>query len=144
MAALNVVYDRLKELGLQRFCLEAHSTKAGKQKVVDELRRTLEAETTHDGNTLERELQALLRVRDELNAYARELHTVVQPFGLTVFRANARLAQLAGVPDVRGPLPWTHPLEITREPSRRASKAFVEPQWICMSGSRSRRNGLSV
>jgi very-short-patch-repair endonuclease len=115
MAALNVVYDRLKELGLQRFCLEAHSTKAGKQKVVDELRRTLEAEANHDGDALERELQALLRVRDELNAYARELHTVAQPFGLTVFRANGRLAQLAGVPDVRGPLPWTNPLETTRE-----------------------------
>ena len=114
MAALNVVYDRLKELGLQRFCLEAHSTKAGKQKVVDELRRTLEAETTHDGDALERELQALLCVRDELNAYARELHSVVQPFGLTVYRANARLAQLAGAPDVRGPLPWTNPLEVTR------------------------------
>src|ERR1019366_1843428 len=27
MAALNVVYDRLKQLGLQRFCVEAHSTK---------------------------------------------------------------------------------------------------------------------
>src|ERR1022692_1998941 len=114
MAALNVVYDRLRELGLQRFCLEAHSTKAGKQKVVDELRRTLEAETTHDGDALERELQALLRVRDELNAYARELHSVVQPFGLTVYRANARLAQLADVSDQRGPLPWTNPLEVTR------------------------------
>jgi len=114
MAALNVVYDRLKELGLQRFCLEAHSTKAGKQKVVEELRRTLEAATTPDGDALEQELQGLLRVRDELNAYARELHTVVQPFGLTVFRANARLAHLAGVPDVRGPLPWTNPLETTR------------------------------
>lgn len=63
MAALNVVYDRLKQLGLQDFCLEAHSTKAGKQKVIDELRRTLEAETTRDGDALERELQSLLRAR---------------------------------------------------------------------------------
>lgn len=115
MAALNVVYDRLKELGLQDFCLEAHSTKAGKQKIIDELRRTLDAETNRDGDALERELQALLRVRDELNAYARELHAIIQPFGFSIYRANARLAQLNAVPDVRGPLPWLNPLDASRE-----------------------------
>jgi len=115
MAALNVVYERLKELGLQRFCLEAHSTKAGKQKIIDELRRTLEAETADDGDALDRELQALLRVREELNAYARELHAPVQPLGLSVFRANARLAQLCRVADVRGRLPWHNPLEASQE-----------------------------
>jgi len=52
MAALNVVYERLQELGLQQFCLEAHSTKAGKQKIVDELRRTLEAENGAPGDAL--------------------------------------------------------------------------------------------
>jgi very-short-patch-repair endonuclease len=115
MAALNVVYDRLKELGLQRFCLEAHSTKAGKHKVIDELRRTLEAETSNDGDALDRELQALLRVRDELNKYARELHVPVQPLGLSVYKANARLSHLVSVPEVRGPLPTTNPLEASRD-----------------------------
>ena len=115
MAALNVVYERLKELGLQRFCLEAHSTKAGKQKVVDELRRTLEAEVCSDGDALERELQALLRVRNDLNSYARELHTSAQPLGVSVYRANARLAQLADVADVRSPMPWADVLGVSRD-----------------------------
>lgn len=115
MAALNVVYERLKELGLQRFCLEAHSTKAGKQKIIDELRRTLEAEPNRDWDALERELQALLRVRDELNAYARDLHAVIQPLGRSVYRANARLAQLADAPDFRGSLPWANPLDTSRD-----------------------------
>jgi very-short-patch-repair endonuclease len=126
MAALNVVYDRLKELGLQHFCLEAHSTKAGKQKVIDELRRTLEAETSRDGDALERELQMLLRVRDELNAYARELHATVEPLGLSIFRANARLAQLSEVPDVRGTLPWTNPLSIGRDEFDQRIQALEE------------------
>ncbi|MGA2325780.1 MAG: DUF3320 domain-containing protein [Bryobacteraceae bacterium] len=126
MAALNVVYERLKELGLQRFCLEAHSTKAGKQKIIDELRRTLESDTSHPGDALERELQALLRVRDELNAYARELHTAIQPLGLSVDRANGRLAQLAGVPDVRGPLPWANPLDASREDFDRCVQALQD------------------
>jgi very-short-patch-repair endonuclease len=126
MAALNVVYDRLKELGLQDFCLEAHSTKAGKQKIIDELRRTLEAETSRDGDALERELQALLRVRDELNAYARDLHAIVQPFGLSIYRANARLEQLNAVPDVRGPLPWPNPLDAPREDFDQRVQALEE------------------
>jgi len=124
MAALNVVYDRLKELGLQRFCLEAHSTKAGKQKVIDELRRTLESEASADGGALEREIQNLLRVRDELNAYAGELHAAIKPFGISVYRANARLAQISGVPEVRGPLPWADPLNASRDDLDRCIQAL--------------------
>jgi hypothetical protein len=115
MAALNVVYERLQELGLDRFCLEAHSTKAGKQKIVDELRRTLEAENGAPGDALERELQLLLGVREDLNAYARALHRPWPPLGLTVYRANGRLAGMTSVPDVRGPLPWTDPLAVSSD-----------------------------
>ena len=46
MAALNVVHERLSKLGLDRFCLEAHSTKAGKLKIIEELKRTLELPLT--------------------------------------------------------------------------------------------------
>jgi very-short-patch-repair endonuclease len=126
MAALNVVHDRIKELGLQCFCLEAHSTKAGKQKIVDELRRTLEAETSHDGEALDRELHALLRVRDELNTYARELHATLQPLGLSVYRANAHRAHLEDVPDVRGALPWPNPLDASQNDFEQCIHALEE------------------
>lgn len=126
MAALNVVYERLKELGLQRFCLEAHSTKAGKQKIIDELRRTLEAEPSRDGEALDRELQGLLQVRDELNAYARELHAPLQPFGASVYQANGRLAQLAHVAEIRGPLPWVNALDASRDEVDECLRALEE------------------
>ncbi len=41
MAALEVVYKRLSEVGLAPFCLEMHSSKANKQEVVAELMRCL-------------------------------------------------------------------------------------------------------
>ena len=41
MAALEVVYKRLSEVGLAHFCLELHSSKANKQEVVAELKRSL-------------------------------------------------------------------------------------------------------
>ena len=41
MAALDVVYRRLHEVGLTDFCLQLHSHKANKKDVVNELGRTL-------------------------------------------------------------------------------------------------------
>lgn len=113
MAALNVVHDRLKELGLQRFCLEAHSTKAGKQKIIDELRRTLEHEAVADPEALEREVQALHRVRQQLNGYAADLHKRIEPLGTTVYRANGKLAALHEAPDLRSAIPWPTPLTVS-------------------------------
>ena len=105
MAALNVVCDRLREVGLDRFCLEAHSTKAGKAKVIDELRRTIEAESATDSGKLQEELQSLIKVRDQLNAYVRALHSRVGPLGLTPYRAISRLSMLRSAPQVRAPIP---------------------------------------
>jgi hypothetical protein len=87
MAALNVVHQRLAEKGLERFCLEAHSTKAGKTKIIDELRRTLESDDLSDGGRFEENLGSLLRVRADLNRYVQELHRVREPFGKTLYQA---------------------------------------------------------
>ena len=114
MAALDVVHDRLKELGLERFCLEAHSTKAGKTKIIDELRRTLETETTGDAGRLSDELASLLRTREALNEYVRTLHRCLEPLRVSVYQAIGRLTKLQHAPDVRAALPWADPLAANR------------------------------
>ncbi len=43
LAALNVVYDKLKKAGLEEFCLELHSYKTNKKDVITELCHTLKA-----------------------------------------------------------------------------------------------------
>lgn len=109
MAALNVVHQRLAEKGLARFCLEAHSTKAGKSKIIDELRRTLEADDASDGGRFEEQLTSLLKVRANLNHYVHELHRVREPFRRTLYQAIGRVASLASVPGVprfHGPTLW--------------------------------------
>ena len=113
MAALNVVYRRLAEEGLARFCLEAHSTKAGKAKIVDELRRTLATEDTRESGRLSEQVESLLRVRRELNGYVQELHRVQEPLCRSVYQAIGRVESLASVPEVRGTLPWTDALTAT-------------------------------
>jgi hypothetical protein len=115
MAALNVVHERLKELGLERFCLEAHSTKAGKMKIIDALRRTLEAETGKQDGALHEELQSLLKLRNELNGYVRELHNRIEPLGLSIYQAIGKLAKLHKAPDIRAPLPQMDALAIDRQ-----------------------------
>lgn len=114
MAALNVVHQRLAEKGLERFCLEAHSTKAGKTKIIDELRRTLESDNLSDGGRFEENLASLLRVRADLNRYVQELHRVRAPFGKTLYQAIGRTAKLASAPEVRAPLPWADVLAVSR------------------------------
>ena len=114
MAALNVVYERLAERGLGRFCLEAHSTKAGKAKIIDELRRTLEAEARADDGPLSEQLDSLVRVRGRLNAYVQELHRRLEPLGLTVYQGIGKVAKSNEVPDIRAKLPWPEPLKVSR------------------------------
>ncbi len=114
MAALNVVHRRLAEQGLTRFCLEAHSTKAGKAQIIDELRRTLEAEDSFDGGTFEETLTSLSRVRADLNRYVQEIHRVHEPLGKTLYQAIGNAARLAAIPEIRAPLPWPEVLTASR------------------------------
>lgn len=126
MAALNVVYNRLAERGLGRFCLEAHSTKAGKAKIMLELKRTLEAPDDGDGTLLDERLEEFVRVRDQLNAYVREVHERRQPLGLTLHQAFGRLERLRSAPEVRGQLPWSDPLLVTRAELAQATDAMAD------------------
>jgi very-short-patch-repair endonuclease len=114
MAALNVVYARLAERGLGRFCLEAHSTKAGKAKIMEELKRTLEAAPGGDGDRMNEQLEELLRLRSQLNTYVGDLHERRQPLGLSLHEAIGRIERLRNAPDVRGPLPWPDQLTVGR------------------------------
>lgn len=126
MAALNVVYARLAERGLGRFCLEAHSTKAGKAKIMLELKRTLEAPHDGDGRLLDERLEEFVRLREQLNAYVREIHERRQPLGLSLHQAFGRLERLRTAPEVRGPIPWTDPLVVTRGELAHATDALAD------------------
>jgi very-short-patch-repair endonuclease len=100
MAALQVVYGRLRSAGLGEFCLELHSQKANKRAFLAELGRSLDASLARpraDGTSAPR-LQA---VRAELTEYARALHTPEEPLGLSPFQAYGRLAALREAAPVR-------------------------------------------
>lgn len=100
MAALDVVYRRLRDTGLGDYCLELHSSKANKKAVVTSLgqamdRTSLVADPSWDARSAE-----LGGVRTQLNAYVRALH-VQNPLGLSFYQATGKLLGLRDAPDVR-------------------------------------------
>jgi len=73
-AALDVVYRRLREEGLEPFCLELHSNKTGKADVVAQFDRSLRFINDDDATDWEHRAAELERLRDTLNNYASALH----------------------------------------------------------------------
>lgn len=74
MAALNVVKDRLDKAGLGGFCLELHSNKTNKQKILSDL---ISQSNKHYGNyreELNSEINAYEKYKNELNQYVREVN----------------------------------------------------------------------
>lgn len=68
IAALDVVYRRLREVGLGEFCLELHSSKARKLDVLAQLQRAWETRGEVDPEVWRTEAARLNRLRGELNA----------------------------------------------------------------------------
>ncbi len=84
MAALEVVKNRLDSCGLGDYCLEIHSDKMRKSALLDELRRCLHIDPPEKGRA-DRELSELVRLKNELNGYVKELHSEIGVRDLTVY-----------------------------------------------------------
>ena len=100
MAALQVVYNRLANVGLSDFCMTLHSHKANKKAVLQELANSISIERKKVKEEALAQLEILQRKREELNEYQNELHTPCSALKTTVFEINGKLAKLGDVPDV--------------------------------------------
>ncbi|MEO8297276.1 MAG: DUF3320 domain-containing protein [Burkholderiales bacterium] len=90
IAALDVVYRRLREVKLGEFCLELHSSKARKLDVLAQLHNAWEAQGDVDPETWRAQAQRLQRLRDDLNGYVERLH-FRHPNGMSAFDAIGRV-----------------------------------------------------
>lgn len=86
IAALDVVYRRLREVGLGEFCLEVHSSKSKKTEVLSQLHSAWEARGTSDAATWQMEAQRLQSLRENLNLYVERLHERY-PNGYSIYDA---------------------------------------------------------
>ncbi len=97
MAALDVVHRRLRQVGLGPLTLELHSNKVNKRLVLEELRRTRDAQHRPARGDLTI-VEKLGEASGELNSFARRLHKPLSPSGLTPQAILGRLtrAHMAG------------------------------------------------
>jgi len=74
--ALDVVYNRLKECGLSPFCLELHSNKSSKRKVLDQFDEILSFTYLNENipQYWRERCNELEKVRRELNSYVKAVH----------------------------------------------------------------------
>jgi very-short-patch-repair endonuclease len=103
LAALQVVYDRLKSVNLAPLCFELHSRRASKQQVLAQLREALNAEAPAavPGSLC----QKLDKVTSTLWAHSDRLHRPHEPGGFTPFEIIGNICRLrdrgAAVPDFK-------------------------------------------
>ncbi|TFH12465.1 DUF4011 domain-containing protein, partial [Candidatus Bathyarchaeota archaeon] len=111
MAALEVVYNRLKAKNLDEYCLELHSQKANKREVVQELNRCL-TEHLVKGRTLSpEELERLVQRRAQLKNYVESLHKTRENINLTAFQVLSNLSKLEETPSVTTAYPYFKSLD---------------------------------
>ncbi|MCL2160895.1 MAG: DUF4011 domain-containing protein [Betaproteobacteria bacterium] len=104
-AALDVVYRRLKQIGLGDFCLELHSSKANKAEVLGQLIKASTSAGKADDDW-QRIASRLALTRGKLNAYVRELHRI-HSNGLSVYLAMGTVMKGHSCPVI--PMSWPEP-----------------------------------
>jgi len=100
MAALEVVYKRLSEVGLAHFCLELHSSKANKQQVVAELKRSLDENLVPRKLPSAHEFEKMTEYREALNGYVASLHEKRPFFQSSAYEVLSLISSLERVPFV--------------------------------------------
>jgi len=108
MAALNVVYDRLKKAGLGDFSLELHSNKANKKEIIQQLSQSWKSRREWEKVNWEQNAEKLKSLRDDLNDFVAALH---QPglTGLSPRKAIGRVSYWGEAHAFR--LNWTGDIE---------------------------------
>jgi DNA polymerase III delta prime subunit len=107
MAALEVVKKRLDTHGLGQFCLELHSHKANKKRVITELGNTLDAPISAKAVSSKKiqQLSELQKLREKLNSYVLALHKKRTQLNVSAFQIHGELASLEEAKDLRFKVP---------------------------------------
>jgi DNA polymerase III delta prime subunit len=105
MAALDVVHQRLCQVGLDDFCLELHSHKANKRVVIAELLRCLELPAEPPPAVPPADSERLRQCRQQLSVYVDALHRPREPLQQSVWWALGELARCHDLPALPLTLP---------------------------------------
>lgn len=105
LAALNVVYDKLKQAGLADFCLQLHSHKANKKDVIADICHTLHMGKSAVSVKAGTEIAIKTKAQRQLDAYAIELHKQRPGIEKSLYQLFEVYAALRTAPDVEWGIP---------------------------------------
>lgn len=105
LAALNVVYDKLKQAGLAEFCLQLHSHKANKKDVIADICHTLRTGKSTVSSKANAEIAIKEKVQHQLDAYALELHKQRPVIEKSLYQLYEAYAAFRFTPDVEYSIP---------------------------------------
>ncbi|MBO8142685.1 MAG: ATP-binding protein [Firmicutes bacterium] len=111
-AALEVVYQRLKEVGLASLCLDLHSTKASRKAVVEDLHENLARLSSWNESWDRAAFERYRDIRKRLKDYVDELHRPRDRRGRTAYQIYGAWARIDDVARVDAPLPFSRILEV--------------------------------
>ena len=92
-AALEVVKRYLEKIRLGTMCLELHSKKANRQRVREDLRKTLQSDAPPVGNAVQ-QAATLRECRDRLNRHVHAIHAQHEPSCFSPYRVIGELVRL--------------------------------------------------
>lgn len=105
LAALNVVYEKLKNAGLSEFCLELHSHKANKKDVINDICHTLRVGKSSVSSKADTEIAIKEKVKQQLDAYAVELHLQRPVIEKSLYQLYESYAAFRNSPNVEWVIP---------------------------------------
>ena len=105
LAALNLVYDKLKQAGLADFCLQLHSHKANKKDVIADICHTLHMGKSAVSVKAGTEIAIKTKAQRQLDAYAIELHKQRLGIEKSLYQLFEAYAALRTAPDVEWGMP---------------------------------------
>ena len=105
LAALNVVYDKLKQAGLAEFCLQLHSHKANKKDVIADICHTLRTGKSAVSSKADAEIAIKEKAQHQLDSYAVELHKLRPVIEKSLYQLYESYATFRSTPDVEYPIP---------------------------------------
>ena len=98
LAALEVVYRRLDKVGLSSFCLELHSHKTQKRKLIDEVNNRLAKHGTYREPTeIELDIKRYEELKSSLNTYAENINRIWKNTGYTLHKILTAAARYRGI-----------------------------------------------
>lgn len=104
-AALDIVHQRLKKVGLEQYVLAMHdTTKVNKQQVVKALGESLHQRVVSSVRDAGETAQQLKLLEEKLQRYPHQLHQLHQPLGMSLADAFSKIFALADLPNIQIPL----------------------------------------